>query len=389
MPPFNASTSLSFRLAVITTLVVMLAASVACGAATPTRPPATATQSAPVQPTATPVPPTATAAIQATLAPLPTAGTLQAPVTATTAVVVTPTATTRATRAATAVPATPAPKSVTLSGKIVYSLVTDVLPQFHTIWVAKADGTGASKILDGVEWASLSPDGKKLAFYQMGLGGKNQGLYIGDQYGGNAKAAYLSAGVCCINWSRDGSTVVFTVSTRPNQPGGPILTVKDDGVYKTVVDLKVIGNGPAFSPDGRQVVFSGGVPGTESLGLLVTQADGTGGVRVLTRDNGGNAQWSPRGDKVAYQGDDGSGHKQVFVINADGSGKKQLTSGKSNDGQPAWSHDGNAIFWRSDQNGTGWAIFVMNADGSNPRKIISGVPPDPNLWGWESLSVGQ
>lgn len=388
MPPFKASTSLALRLAVTATLIAMLAASVACGAATPTRPPATATQSAPVQPTAVPVQPTATLAIQATLAPLPTVGTPQAPVTATTAVVVSATATTRATRAATAVPPTQAPKSVTLGGRIVYSLVTDIAPQFHTIWVAKGDGTGASKLLDGAGWASLSPDGKKLAFYQMGVGGKSQGLYIGDQYGGNAKAAYINAGVCCINWSRDANWVVFAVSPRPSQPGGPIMMVKEDGVYKTVVDLKVIGNGPAFSPDGRQIVFSGGVPGTDNLGLLVTPADGTGSIRVLTRDNGGNAQWSPRGDRVVYQGDDGAGHKQVFVINADGSGKKQLTSGKSNDGQPVWSRDGSAIYWRSDQNGTAWAIFVMNADGSNPRKIISGVPPDPNLWGWESLSVG-
>lgn len=386
MPPFKKNTSRSLRLVLAAMLIAMLAASVACGAATPTRPPATPTLSAPVQPTATSVPPTATPVAQTTMPPPP--GTLQAPVTITTTVVVSATATPRPTRAATAVPPTQAPKSVSPTGRIVYSLVTDSLPQFHTIWIAKADGTGASKILDGVAWASLSPDGKKLAFYQMGLGGKNQGLYIGDQYGGNAKAAYLSAGVCCINWSRDGSTVVFTVSTRPNQPGGPIMTVKDDGVYKTVVDLKVIGNGPAFSPDGRQVVFSGGIPGTDSLGLLVTPADGTGSVRALTRDNGGNAQWSPRGDRVLYQADDGAGHKQVFVINADGSGKKQLTSGKSNDGQPAWSRDGSAIFWRSDQNGTAWAIFVMNADGSNPRKILSDVPPDPHLWGWESLSVG-
>jgi Tol biopolymer transport system component len=79
---------------------------------------------------------------------------------------------------------------------------------------------------------------------------------------------------------------------------------------------------------------------------------------------------------------------QVWVANADGSGKKQLTNGKSNDGQPVWSRDGGSIFWRSDQNGSAWAIYVMNADGSSQRRIINNVPPDPNLWGWESLSVG-
>jgi TolB protein len=107
----------------------------------------------------------------------------------------------------------------------------------------------------------------------------------------------------------------------------------------------------------------------------------------LTTDHGGNADCSPRGDQIVYQVPDNAGHRQVFVINANGSGKKQLTRGASNDGQPTWSRDGGSIFWRSDQNGTAWAIYVMNADGTNPRKLIDNAIPDQDLWGWESLSA--
>ncbi len=358
---------------------LLLVAITACGGGSPTAAPSpTASRvvatSVPTLPSSAVQPTPTLAASPTTVAVTPTV----APVAAATA--------TRVTRpAATAVPASPKPSGV--SGKLAYSVVTSPAPEQHSIWTIKADGTGASKLLDAGGWPAFSPDGKRLAFYQFGFGGKNPGIYVGDAFGGNAAAVVINVGACCFHWSRDGQWIVYALSNKPNQPGGPIHMVKVDGTFKTIVDLKVVGNGPAFSPDGRQVVYSGCEPGTNTCGLRVVAADGTGVSRTVTRDNGGNAEWSPRGDKIVYQADDGANHIQVFVVNADGSGKKQLTTGKGNDGQPIWSRDGNSIFWRSDQNHTAWAIFVMNADGSNRRKIVSDVPPDPNLWGWESLTI--
>jgi Tol biopolymer transport system component len=290
---------------------------------------------------------------------------------------------TRVARTATPTVAKPA----ALSGRIAYSLVTDPAPRLHAIYVANIDGTGATKILDYAAWPAFSPTGKNIAFFQLPGGGKNEGLYVASNFGDNPVPAYINPGVCCIDWSRDGNWIVFTSSLKPKQPGGSILTVKADGSYKTVVDLKVVGNGPTFSPDGKQVAFSGCMPGTNTCGIMVTPADGSGGQRAMTRDNGGNPHWSPRGDKIVYMATDDAGHNQVFIVNPDGSGKKQLTNGKSNDGQPVWSRDGGSILWRSDQNGTAWGIFAMNADGTNQRRILNNVPPDPDLWGWESLTV--
>ena len=194
--------------------------------------------------------------------------------------------------------------------------------------------------------------------------------------------------MCCLNWSRDGVWIVFADSPVAKTPGGPIKMLKVDGAYKTIVNLNVSGNGAAFAPDGKHIVFSGCQPNTNTCGLQVVPADGSGTVRVLTRDNGGDAQWSPDGQRIVYQASDAAGAKQVFVINADGSGAaKQLTNGKSNDGQPAWSRQGGSIFWRSDQNGTAWAVYVMNADGSNKRRLVSDTPANPDLWGWQSISV--
>jgi len=351
-------------------LAVVVLSATACGTSTPASPPASPT----VPPTvAQPTQPL----VQPTAEPSPTAKVAFA----TTPIPDTPTAA-RPTAKPTAPPTS---KPAALSGRIAYSVVTDAAPKFHTIWLASVDGSGAHQVLTHAYWPALSPDGSRLAYFGRPEGG-SEGLYIANADGGNPVLAVIGAGVCCINWSWDGNWVVYAVSGKPNQPGGPIMMIKVDGAYKTIGDLNVSGNGPAFSPDGKQNVYSGCLPNTSTCGVLAVSTGG-GLPHPITRDNGGNAHWSPHGDKIVYQATDDAGHIQVFVVNADGSGKKQLTSGKSSDGQPIWSRDGGSILWRSDQNGTVWGIFVMNADGSNPRRILNNVPPDPNLWGWESLSI--
>lgn len=273
------------------------------------------------------------------------------------------------------------------TGKIAYTLVTGEAPKFHTVWLAGPDGSSQRQILTHAQWPALSPEGGRIAYLGSPEGG-SKGLYIANADGSGSVLVVNESGACCMSWSPDGQWVVYAISPRPNQPGGNLSKIKIDGAYKTIVPLGVVGNGPSFSSDGKQVVYSGSIPNQGSLGLMLVSAEG-GAPRQITTDNGGNAQWSPRGDKIVYHANDGAGHRQVFVVNTDGSGKKQLTNGKSNDGQPIWSRDGSSIFWRSDQNGTAWAIYVMNADGSNQRKLINNVAPDPTFWGWESLSASQ
>ncbi|MBM3130622.1 MAG: hypothetical protein FJ009_18580 [Chloroflexi bacterium] len=341
----------------------------ACGSATPTSAPTLALPTLAVPPSVPAAP----------VAPSPVVG---APTDAPTkfAVAVGATETPRATNTAAA------PKPSAPTGKIAYSVVTGREPRFFTIWVANANGSNPRQILTHALWPTFSPDGKQVAFYGR-MEGRSEGLYLANSDGGGITGpVVVGVGVCCMNWSRDGQWIVYTNSPRQNQPGGPIAMVKLDGVFKTIVNLGVDGNGPTFSPDGKQIVFSGCMPNTNTCGLMIASTSG-GGARQVTTDNGGNADWSPRGDKIVYQTSDGAGHRQVFTVNPDGSGKKQLTTGKSNDGQPVWSRDGGSIFWRSDQNGTAWAIYVMNADGSGQRKLIDNTPPHPDLWGWEALSV--
>lgn len=68
---------------------------------------------------------------------------------------------------------------------------------------------------------------------------------------------------------------------------------------------------------------------------------------TLTRGAGSHIQpvWSPDGSRIAYASD-ASGASQVYVMNADGSGVKQLTSDLAND-WPQWLPDGSKIAYRT------------------------------------------
>jgi TolB protein len=63
-----------------------------------------------------------------------------------------------------------------------------------------------------------------------------------------------------------------------------------------------------------------------------------------------------------------SGTDDVYVVNANGSGLRKLTSNPANDFDPAWSPDGRMIAFRSERDGN-TEIYVMAADGSAQRNL--------------------
>ena len=106
-------------------------------------------------------------------------------------------------------------------------------------------------------------------------------------------------------------------------------------------------------------------------GIRVMNADGSN-ARTLTGEPGdGSPAWSPDGTKLAIQRRDSAGAFDIYVMNYDGSGVVQLTSGSTYDSDPAWSPDGSKIAFHRDG-----ALYVVNADGSGVTMIIQG--------GWRS-----
>jgi TolB protein len=113
-----------------------------------------------------------------------------------------------------------------------------------------------------------------------------------------------------------------------------------------------------------------------SPNIFLVQNDGSG-AKNLTENSSINSYptWSPDGKKVAFASDR-DGTMNVYVMDADGKNVKALTSGGEVSRVPTWSGDGKSIaFCRATPDGS--KIFVAPADGGEAKAVGDGDGWDP------------
>lgn len=135
----------------------------------------------------------------------------------------------------------------------------------------------------------------------------------------------------------------------------------------------------ALSPDWKKVVFCAWTEAGRDI--YVVNADGTGR-RQLTkgdRDNFSPA-FSPDGKKIIYESSVRSEEKHVasdiYIMNADGSGPRALTRTPEDERGARFTPDGSKVVFvarpLSEDDSAEPAVYIMNADGSGRRFLIAG-----------------
>ena len=136
---------------------------------------------------------------------------------------------------------------------------------------------------------------------------------------------------------------------------------------------------PAWSRDGRTIVFVSWRDGNGEVYAM--DADGSG-PRNLTQHPAKDVRpaWSPDGRRIAFVSRR-DGQSEIYVMNADGSGKRNLTRDQARDDFPTWSPDGQRVAFLSGRlrsntvPGLGvhrfysYHLYVMSADGSGLRRL--------------------
>jgi TolB protein len=173
------------------------------------------------------------------------------------------------------------------------------------------------------------------------------------------------------SWSPDGRLVAYARRTwEGEQKPNPIekAASKDPkfDLYKADYSL-------AYSPDGREVLFSGSFVGDKAL--MVMNADGSSH-RVLFDAKDRNVgvvspSWSPDGRFIAFtMGRFGLRNPntpaQLALIRADGSDLRILTQGQNNNGYPSFSPDGKRLVFRVLGSEQGLRILSLD-DGTITR----------------------
>jgi TolB protein len=263
------------------------------------------------------------------------------------------------------------------------------------IFLMNTDGSDQHRLARGCcfDW---SPDGERIAY--LGAGG----IYvIGiDGAGLHRVADFPASGIgngCrntqvyrfwCdgfgVDWSPEGRRIAFN-----GQDGIELASVKRSKTTRLTAGDDGL---PSWSPDGKRIAFQRYVHDGESgREIFVVNADGSG-PRRLTRDTARHfffdqrpISWSPDGGQITYigYGPDPSYGRDVFVMAPDGTGKRNLTQtpyGNSDEERPIFSPDGRTILYAV---GSG-SINTMTPSGTRKRNLTRGQRNGHELAQWSS-----
>jgi len=261
----------------------------------------------------------------------------------------------------------------------------------RAIWTVRADGTDPVLLTtdSSMNWNPVwSGDGSAIYFSSDRAGGtdlwrvpveestgRSTGLPEAITKGGTAQR--MHATVCSA-----GDKVAYVEETVAENifqvPFDPVVAKITGSPKPVTVGARVV-NQPDLAADGEHIVFQSQ---GKKENLYVARVDGTG-ERQLTDDNFSDRvpRLSPNGTQVAFYSNR-SGSYQIWSINTDGSGLRQISHDPAGDVLRAvWSPKGTHL---AERNADG-ATFLVGLLKGEP---VEPLPPFPNrgeifdVWSW-------
>ena len=224
----------------------------------------------------------------------------------------------------------------------------------------------------------FSPDGRELVL--MGRSPAQTAIrpYRVPSGGGQASELPFGTGSGSVAWAHRGNMLAFVSAIRVQALYRIPLPVPANGPVQPQRWISSRGseNSPAFSPDGRSVLFSSDRSGVSQIYRCDREGSGATEVTKLFGVLVGSPVWSPDGQKVLFDARQ-EGNPDIWVMNADGSQPRRLTTEPSEDVTGAWSPDGRSIVFTSNRGGDqqlwraplegGTAVQVTREGGFAPR----------------------
>ena len=271
----------------------------------------------------------------------------------------------------------PAPISADqLTGHIVFTCQIFKAQYAEQVCIMNADGTGYRRLTteDGTRhfYPSLAPDGK--SFLYSGFREQNvYEIYEYDLADGSVTRLTNKLGIATApEVSPDGKSVTFMRWTDASDQYQIWLMNRNGDNARRVP--QVLGWDPTWSPSGKQILFAG----TDTDGrnqLFAVDKNGKNQYKISDLPSiRGRNDWSPDGQSiVTYSGE--PWHREVFIMNADGSGTRQLTPTGGNSQGPSFSPDGKWVVFTAyfDKYGDdhGCEIYVIRVDGTDLRRLTN------------------
>jgi Tol biopolymer transport system component len=244
---------------------------------------------------------------------------------------------------------------------------------WYAVCVMNTDGTGKQRLTTGLTTTdpAWSPDGRQIAFTRNEDVGEfttftDDDVFVMDANGDNVRQLTPEVdgrSSSQPSWSPDRRTIVYVrgpsiasavVSSTPLAFGELVQVGAEGGVGEPLTRGEPDA-APAWSPDGREIVFVRGRDlnkATGDMDLFVVDATGGTSRRLTNTPNSLETApaWSPDGSRIAfarsYSNSAFTGQAAIFVINRDGSGESLVlrhTLFSETSYGLSWSADGRSI----------------------------------------------
>jgi Tol biopolymer transport system component/DNA-binding winged helix-turn-helix (wHTH) protein len=169
-------------------------------------------------------------------------------------------------------------------------------------------------------------------------------------------------------WLKDGRGLLFSVEERFNIRHAWHLPFPDTRSPRRLMTGVQMWRGPSITDDARELVY---IERSHIASVWVGAGAAPDSHTRITA-GGGNYEgltWTPDG-RLLYSSDI-NGYWNIFLMNADGKGKQQLTYDTYDNTMPSMSPDGRYIFFTSNRKGVA-DIWRIDKDGSNPKQMTFG-----------------
>lgn len=251
----------------------------------------------------------------------------------------------------------------------------------YEIFVMNLDGTGAKNITNSksVDWVYYAYKDKLYFVSDRDSTRRKYYLYEMDADGGNVRK--ISNFIVEDSWvsSRKNGTEFVVSSGKDGKRHELYLIDRNGKELKRLTNDDVYDNDPAFSPNGKQIVFRSKRSEYDELWIM---DDNGANLRRLTyypkdeKDADKNAYhasapfWEPNRNLISFASKR-QGNYSIFTIKPDGSGLKQLTSGKLDEMWHSWSPDGKWVAYDGTDEQGNYDIYLMRSDGAGLKRLTS------------------
>ena len=263
------------------------------------------------------------------------------------------------------------------NGEIVFSAVMRKNGDFN-LYLIRPDGSKLRRITKarGFErYPSWSRDGTWLAYISNRTNPESEGAYEIYAMRANGSGFRRVTGDRWIDdqlaWASDARRFVFASNRLSGRFGIWVMGIGGRAAARVSRD----GAGPAWAPNGKTIAFTRAPKGHDEIWLM--NADGSKQRQLTTPPSMGEEHavdstpdWSPSTEKLLFTRHF-RGRDDIYVVGADGTGLRRLTTQAGQHSWPRWSPDGKrVVFVRRIRRTVG--IFVMNADGTHQRRVTGG-----------------